>query len=72
MPDVQYFSHDLKLSPTSSPADTIFPAKLAYKTFGDPKNPAVLLPTCYGGHIDETCVPSLLLLLSFVCQRSLH
>lgn len=51
----QYFSFDLQLSARSSPANTTFPAKLAYKTFGDRSKPAVLLPTCYGGHIDETC-----------------
>ncbi|KAJ7209766.1 Alpha/Beta hydrolase protein [Mycena pura] len=27
---------------------------LAYRTFGDPKNPAVFIPTCYGGKLDST------------------
>ncbi|KAF2084249.1 homoserine acetyltransferase [Saccharata proteae CBS 121410] len=28
--------------------------KLAFRTYGDPANPAVLLPTCYGGKLDTT------------------
>ncbi|KAK5132982.1 hypothetical protein LTR04_004810 [Oleoguttula sp. CCFEE 6159] len=54
MPETQYFSHDLHLSDSR----TTFPAKLAYWTFGDASKPAVLLPTCYGGTLENT-LPSL-------------
>ncbi|KAK9479164.1 Alpha/Beta hydrolase protein [Lipomyces japonicus] len=32
----------------------ILPAFLKYKTLGDPKNPAILIPTCYTGRINVT------------------
>ncbi len=54
MAETQYFSHDLELSKQSSPASTSFPAKIAYRTYGKPSNPAVVLPTCYGGKLDTT------------------
>ena len=25
----------------------------AYQTFGDPKNPCIVFPTCYGGRLDS-------------------
>ena len=53
-PETQYFDHDLQLSPQSKPALVTFPAKLAYWTFGSPSNPAILLPTCYGGKLATT------------------
>ena len=52
--EIQYFTCDLKLSPRSNPASTAFPAKLAYWTFGSPSNPAILMPTCYGGKLATT------------------
>ena len=54
MPETKYFRHDLTLSPHSIPAKTSFPAKLAHWTFGDPSNPAILLPSCYGGTLAST------------------
>lgn len=54
MPETQYFSHTLTLSRHSEPAGLEFPAKLAYWTFGDPKNPAVLFPTCFDGKLETT------------------
>lgn len=54
MPETKYFEHELTLSPQSSPAGAKFPAKLAHWTFGDPSNPAVLLPSCYGGTLADT------------------
>ena len=54
MPETQYFEKDITLSPQSEPGGKTFPAKLAYWTFGDPSNPAVLLPTCYGGTLAST------------------
>jgi homoserine acetyltransferase len=49
-PTTQFFEYTLQLSSIPEP----FPAKLAYCTIGDPKNPAILLPTCYGGKLDDT------------------
>lgn len=54
MPETQYFEHTLKLSQLSEPSGIDFPAKLAFWTFGDVKNPAVLLPTCFGGTLATT------------------
>ncbi|KAK5108260.1 hypothetical protein LTR62_008644 [Meristemomyces frigidus] len=54
MPETQYFSHELTLSAQSEPPGIKFPAKLAYWTFGDVSNPAVLLPSCYGGTLAST------------------
>nr|OQO26956.1 hypothetical protein B0A51_05955 [Rachicladosporium sp. CCFEE 5018] len=54
MPEIQYFSKEITLSPQSEPAGKSFPAKLAYWTFGDVSNPAVLLPSCYGGTLATT------------------
>ncbi|KAL1304679.1 hypothetical protein AAFC00_003635 [Neodothiora populina] len=54
MPETQYFEHTLKLSQLSEPRGIEFPAKLAYWTFGDVKNPAVMLPTCFAGTLATT------------------
>jgi homoserine acetyltransferase len=54
MPETKYFERTIKLSPQSEPAGTEFPAKLAYWTFGNVSNAAVLLPTCYGGSLETT------------------
>ena len=50
----KYFERTITLSPRSEPAGLDFPAKLAYRTFGDPSNPVVLLPTCFGGLLEDT------------------
>ncbi len=54
MPETKYFEREITLSPQSEPAGSKFPAKLAYWTFGDVSNPAVLLPSCYGGSLETT------------------
>ena len=54
MAETKYFEKGIVLSSHSEPAGSKFPAKLAYWTFGDASNPAVLLPTCYGGTLDTT------------------
>ncbi|GAB7366336.1 hypothetical protein MBLNU230_g8136t1 [Neophaeotheca triangularis] len=54
MAETKYFEKEITLSPNSSPAGSTFPAKLAYWTFGSPSNPAILLPTCYGGSLAST------------------
>lgn len=54
MPETQYFEHTLTLSPGSEPAGLQFPARLAYWTIGDASNPAVLMPTCFGGLLENT------------------
>lgn len=54
MPETKYFHKGLTLSSRSEPAGQEFPAKLAYWTFGSPSNPAVLMPTCFGGDLKGT------------------
>lgn len=54
MPETKYFHKGLTLSAKSEPAGQEFPAKLAYWTFGSPSNPAVLMPTCFGGDLEGT------------------
>jgi homoserine acetyltransferase len=54
MPETKYFAKDIVLSAQAEPAGATFPAKLAYWTFGSPENPAVLLPSCYGGTLEDT------------------
>ena len=54
MPETKYFEQALKLSAQSEPAGETLDAKLAYWTIGDLSNPAVLLPTCYGGTLEST------------------
>lgn len=54
MPETHFFDKEITLSPQSVPAGGTFRAKLAYWTFGDVSNPAVLLPTCYGGTLATT------------------
>ena len=29
----------------------------AYRTYGDPKNPAIVFPTCYSGRLDSELKP---------------
>ena len=56
-PQTKTFTHDLKLCSHSSPAGLSVPLNLAYRTYGSPSNAAhnaVMLPTCYGGHLENT------------------
>lgn len=51
--ETKYFEYELRLSRTGE----LFPAKLAYRTYGDASNAAtnaIMLPSCYGGHLDDT------------------
>nr|POE48425.1 homoserine o-acetyltransferase [Quercus suber] len=54
MPDTKFFAQHIKLSSHSTPPNADFPASLAYWALGDPSNPAVLLPTCFGGTLATT------------------
>lgn len=54
MPETHLFERTITLSPQSEPAGLQLPAKLAYWTFGDASNPAILLPTCFGGFLEDT------------------
>jgi homoserine acetyltransferase len=54
MSEIKYFHKELVLSPSSEPALAKFPAKLAYKTYGSPSNPAVLLSSAFLGSLDTT------------------
>ncbi|KAF9054119.1 homoserine O-acetyltransferase [Panaeolus papilionaceus] len=48
-PPTQYLNHGrLRV------AGGVLPdAKTAYRTYGDPKNPCIVFPTCYGGKLDS-------------------
>jgi homoserine O-acetyltransferase len=50
-PATRFFEHPIQLPSISSP-ETVS-AKLAYRTYGNPNNPAILLPTCFGGRLDD-------------------
>lgn len=52
--ETRYFDYTLTLSPLSHPANTSFPARLAYTTYGIPSHPAVMMPSCYGGKLAST------------------
>ncbi|RDW67572.1 homoserine acetyltransferase [Coleophoma cylindrospora] len=54
MAETKFFERTIRLSPQSQPAGIEFPAKLAFRTFGDVSNPAILLPTCFGGQLEDT------------------
>ncbi|KZP34653.1 homoserine O-acetyltransferase [Athelia psychrophila] len=48
-PEIQYHEHG-----RFRVVGGIIPnAKTAYCTYGDPKNPCIVFPTCYGGHLDS-------------------
>ncbi|KAJ7072665.1 Alpha/Beta hydrolase protein [Mycena amicta] len=46
----EYFSNDSGALYPSSSSSLV----LAYRTFGDAKNPAVFIPSCYGGKLENT------------------
>jgi homoserine acetyltransferase len=54
MPETKFFQQTITLSLQSSPSGLKFPAKLAYWTIGSSSNPAILLPTCFGGLLSDT------------------
>jgi len=47
-------SLQLYLESATHPPSTTFPATLAYTTHGSPSNPAILLPSCFGGKLAST------------------
>lgn len=54
MPETQYYEHELTLSAQSEPAGEKFPAKLAYWALGDNSKPAIMMPSCFGGTLENT------------------
>ncbi|KAF9761250.1 hypothetical protein IL306_003897 [Fusarium sp. DS 682] len=54
MTEIKYYHKKIQLSSNSEPSGKEFPAKLAYRTFGFPSNPAVLLPSAFLGSLDTT------------------
>lgn len=50
----QYFEHTLTLSSRSEPPNASFPARLAYWALGDSSKPAVMMPSCFGGTLEDT------------------
>lgn len=53
MAETKTFTIDLRLSPRSNPASSTVPIRLAYRSFGDPLKPTILIPTCFGGMLDS-------------------
>ncbi|KAM0191326.1 hypothetical protein ACHAPA_002164 [Fusarium lateritium] len=51
---INYFNKEMTLSSRSEPAGGSFPAKLAYRTYGSPSNPAILLSSAFLGSIETT------------------
>lgn len=48
-PEIQYYHHG-----RFRVAGGVLPdAVTAYCTYGDPKNPCIVFPTCYGGKLDS-------------------
>lgn len=54
MSDTKYFHKELTLSSNSEPAEGIFPARLAYRTYGLHSSPAVQLSSAFSGSIETT------------------
>ncbi|KAF7362265.1 AB hydrolase-1 domain-containing protein [Mycena venus] len=52
--ETKYFTNDLHPNTNASEPSKNSSMTLAYRTFGDPKNPAVFIPSCYGGKLDNT------------------
>ncbi|KAG0704479.1 Alpha/Beta hydrolase protein [Suillus ampliporus] len=58
-PEIQYYHHG-----RFRVAGGVLPdAITAYQTFGDPKNPVIVFPTCYGGKLDGKSPKALLMAL---------
>lgn len=52
-PQIQYYHHGRFFLSGGVLADAV----TAYQTYGDPKNPCIVFPTCYGGKLDsEWCL----------------
>ena len=48
-PETKYYSHGRFALQGGTLPDTI----TAYRTYGDPSNPCIVFPTCYGGRLDS-------------------
>ncbi|KAF7324322.1 Alpha/beta hydrolase fold-1 [Mycena venus] len=52
--EINYFTNDAQPNINAAAPSSNASLTLAYRTFGDAKNPAVFLPSCYGGKLDDT------------------
>ncbi|KAJ6589852.1 Alpha/Beta hydrolase protein [Mycena vulgaris] len=52
--ETKYFTNEVHPDTNASPPSSNSSLTLAYRTFGDAKNPAVLMPSCYCGTLDDT------------------
>ncbi|KAJ7935113.1 Alpha/Beta hydrolase protein [Mycena leptocephala] len=52
--ETKYFTNDVHPNTNASDPSKNSSMTLAYRTFGDPKNPAVFIPSCYSGKLDNT------------------
>ncbi|KAJ6497690.1 Alpha/Beta hydrolase protein [Mycena sanguinolenta] len=51
---MKYFTNDPHPNTDAPAPSSNSSLTLAYRTFGDPKSPAVFLPSCYSGTLDDT------------------
>lgn len=52
--ETKYFTNDVHPNTNASEPSKNPSMTLAYRTFGDPTNPAVFIPSCYGGKLAST------------------
>jgi len=52
--ETKYFTNDVHPNTSASEPSKNSSLTLAYRTFGDPKNPAVFIPSCFSGKLDTT------------------
>ncbi|KAJ7686530.1 Alpha/Beta hydrolase protein [Mycena rosella] len=54
MAETRYFTNEVHPNTNASAPPSNSSLTLAYRTFGDAKNPAVFIPSCYSGKLDNT------------------
>ncbi|KAJ7772130.1 Alpha/Beta hydrolase protein, partial [Mycena maculata] len=54
MAETKYFTNEVHPNTDASHPSFNSSLTLAYRTFGDPQNPAVFIPSCYSGKLDNT------------------
>ncbi|KAJ7502968.1 Alpha/Beta hydrolase protein [Mycena galericulata] len=52
--ETKYFTNEPHPNTNASAPSSNASLTLAYRTLGDPKNPAVFMPSCFGGSLDDT------------------
>ncbi|KAJ7125128.1 Alpha/Beta hydrolase protein [Mycena epipterygia] len=52
--ETKYFTNEVQTNTNAAAPSSNSSLTLAYRTFGDSKNPAVFIPSCYSGKLDST------------------